>query len=121
VLIDDPFVRLPDGNTVEVTLEVQEERIQRELSPVPVSESPSSAKVTLTPASLRVVIAGPRSVVEKLRIEHLEARVNVAGLDPGNHRLAPQIEVRLLNGPDIEIVSVVPEEVGVHLSKPGSE
>ena len=119
VLIDDPFVRLPDGNTVEVTLEVQEERIQRELSPVPVSESPSSAKVTLTPASLKIVIAGPRSVVEKLRVEHLAARVIVDGLDPGDYRLAPQIEMRLPNGADIEIVSVVPEEVGVHLSKTG--
>ena len=121
VLIDDPFVRLTDGNAVEVTLEVQEERIQRELSPVPFSESPSSAKVMLTPASLKIVVAGPRSVVEKLRVEHLQARVNVDGLDPGDHRLAPQIEVRLPDGADVEIVSVVPEEVGARLSKPGSE
>jgi YbbR domain-containing protein len=121
VLIDDPFVRLPDGNTVEVTLEVQEERIQRELSPVPISKSPSSAEVTLTPASLTIVIAGPRSVVERLRPEHLQARVNVDGLDPGDHRLAPHIEVRLPDGVDIEIISVVPEEVRARLSKPGDK
>ena len=121
VLIDDPFVRLPEGNTVEVTLEVQEERIERELGPVPVSASPSSPKVTLTPASLTVVVGGPRSVVEKLRVEHLDARVNVEGLDPGSHPLAPQIEVRLQGAADIEIVNVVPEEVEARLSESGSE
>lgn len=121
VLVDDPFVRLPDGNTVEVTLEVREERVERELSPVPVSASPSSTKVTLTPASLTIVVAGPRSVVEKLRVEHLGARVRVDGLGAGNHKLAPQIEVRLAGGGDIEIVNIVPEEVGARVAKSESE
>jgi YbbR domain-containing protein len=117
VLIDDPFVRLMSVNSVGVTLEVEEEKIERELSAVPVGGSSSSAKVRFTPPSVKVVVAGPRSLIEKLRVEDVVARVNLDGLAPGDHKLALQVGFRSSDITGIEIIHVVPEEVRARLSE----
>ena len=120
VLIDDPFVRLPEGNTVEVTLEVQEEKIERELVGVAVLSS-SSADVEFTPAAVDVAVSGPRSVVENLRVEDLLAVANLDGLAPGEHVLPVAVGLRDSDLGQVEIVRVAPEEVEVRSSNSGSE
>jgi YbbR domain-containing protein len=111
VMLDDPYARLVDARGVEVTLDVREERVSRELPGVAVRPDPPSETATFTPESVTVSIEGPRSVVEQLVAEDLEARANLDGLEPGVHQLAPEIVLLREEITDVEIVATEPAEV----------
>jgi len=117
VLIDDPFVRPRGVNSVEVTLLVQEESIERTLRDVPLSASPALPNASLATDSVEVVISGPRSMVEDVRVEDLDARVTIQDLAPGTHDLAPQVELKGSPVSGIEILRVVPERVRVRIDR----
>ncbi len=117
VLIDDPFVRPIDGNEIEVTLEVEEEKIEKELAGVPISVDPGSVSVKLTPDSIKVLVAGPRSLVEKLRVEEVEAIVRLGSLGPGNHEISPEVALRRPDSETIEILAIVPDKVRARVTR----
>ena len=52
----DPLVRLDRDTTVEITLQVGEERLLREVSGVVVAGEPESSSVRLEPQTLRVTL-----------------------------------------------------------------
>jgi len=111
VMLEDPYARLVDVRGVEVTLDVREERIGREMTGVVLRGQPASVKVSFTPSSVTARIEGPRSVVEQLRAQDLEARVTLEGLSAGVHRLPPQIVFLREGISGIEILATEPDEV----------
>ena len=110
----DPLVRLEQESSVDLTLDVREVRLRKELAGVTVKPQPDGVDADLDPKTVWVLVEGPRSIVEQLRAEDLEAEVRLDGVAAGSHRVAAV--VRVLR-PDelaaIHIISVKPEEIEV--------
>jgi YbbR domain-containing protein len=119
VMLEDPYVRPVDGRGIEVTLDVREVRIRKRLNRVPLASYPPSVPVKLTPTTVRIEIEGPKSLVEQIRDEDMEARVGVEGLEAGTHRLTPQPTFLQEEHAGIEVISVEPAEVRVRVLPPG--
>ena len=118
VMLEDPYVRPVDGRGVEVTLDVREEKIRKRLNRVPLTSYPTSVNTRLTPTTVRVEIEGPRSLVEQVREEDMEARVSVEGLEAGTHRLSPEPTFLRAEHSAIETISVEPGEIRVRVLPP---
>lgn len=110
----DPLVRLDQESSVDVTLDVREVRLRKELAGVIVKAQPDGVDADVDPETVRVVVDGPKSLVEQLRGEDLEAELRLDGLPAGRHDVVPVVHVL---DPDahaaIQFISVKPEEVGV--------
>lgn len=110
----DPLVRLERETSVDLTLDVREVRLRKELAGVAVVSRPAAVDADLDPETVEVLIDGPKSLVEQLRAEDLQAEVRLDGVAAGDHRIVPLVHV--LN-PDelaaIHIISVKPEDIGV--------
>jgi YbbR domain-containing protein len=115
IMLDDPYVRPVEGRGVEVTLDVREETIRKRLDRVPLASYPSSVKTKLTPSSVQVEIEGPRSLVELVREEDMEARVSVESRQAGVHRLSPELKFHREELSAIEVLSFEPAEVQVRV------
>ena len=115
VMLEDPYVRPTSAPGVEVTLEVREVQIGKRLSDVNLTIHPTSVKTKLTPPAVRVRVEGPKSLVEVMTAEDVEARIEVEGLEPGAHRLAPAISFRRPELSVVAVVSVEPERVHVQI------
>ena len=111
-----PLVRLESGTSIELTLDVREVRLRKELSEIEVLTRPEAVSASLEPKSVRVVVEGPRSMIEQLRAEDLEVEVRLDGLGPGRHKVVPIVHVVR---PDelaaVHIVSVTPDELAVQV------
>ncbi len=111
-----PLVRLESGTSIELTLDVREVRLRKELSEIEVLTRPEAVSASLEPKSVRVVVEGPRSMIEQLRAEDLEVEVRLDGLGPGRHKVVPIVHVIR---PDelaaVHIVSVTPDEFAVQV------
>ena len=111
-----PLVRLESGTSIELTLDVREVRLRKELSEIEVLTRPEAVSASLEPKSVRVVVEGPRSMIEQLRAEDLEVEVRLDGLGPGRHKVVPIVHVIR---PDelaaVHIVSVTPDELAVQV------
>jgi YbbR domain-containing protein len=121
VMLEDPYVRPLDGRGVEVTLDVREERIRKRLNRVPLVSYPVSVSTRLTPTTVRVEVEGPRSLIEQIQEEDMEARVRVEGLDAGTHRLPPEPTFLRQEHSAIEVISVEPAEIRVRILPPEQE
>ncbi len=111
-----PLVRLESGTSIELTLDVREVRLRKELSEIEVMTRPEAVRASLEPKSVRVVVEGPRSMIEQLRAEDLEVEVRLDGLGPGRHKVVPIVHVIR---PDVfaamHIVSVTPNELAAQV------
>jgi YbbR domain-containing protein len=121
VMLDDPYVRPVDAKGVEVTLDVREVSVRKKLADIPVVSQPTSVETRLTPSVVRVEIEGPRSLVEQVRVEDMEARVRVADLGPGNHRLPPEVEFLREELSVIVVLSAEPSQIRVRVLPPEQE
>ena len=112
----DPLVRLESGTSIELTLDVREVRLRKEISGIEVTTRPEAVSASLEPNSVRVVVEGPRSMIEQLRAEDLEVEVRLDGLGAGRHQVVPIVHVIR---PDelaaVHIVSVTPNELAVQV------
>ena len=112
----DPLVRLARDTSVELTLNISEERIEKVIADVEVNSQPPGVQVELQPDLVQVLVEGPKSLVDALGVEDLAAELRVDGIATGLHRLVPIVRVL---GPDemgtIRIVSVDPEEIEVRV------
>lgn len=115
VRIEDPYVRLEDTSTVELTLDVREERVRKQFSGATLSSQPPTVKTRIRPASLKVLVEGPRSVMESVRVEDMSVWVEVGHLEPGNHRVTPKIRFSRRDLDSLEVLSVDPKEVQVRV------
>ncbi len=108
----DPLMRLEGLTSVELTLDVREERARSELSGVPMRVEPPGVRVRLDPDTILVVAEGPKSLIESLSAEDLEAVVYLEGLEAGRHDVVPIVRVRR---PEdlalVRVLSVHPEEI----------
>ncbi|HSF19854.1 MAG TPA: CdaR family protein [Vicinamibacteria bacterium] len=111
----DPLVRLDRDTTVEITLQVGEERLRREVSGIVVAGDPESSSVRLEPQTLRVTLEGPRSLVEALSAEDLVATVPLDGLSSGRHNVAPLVRLRSVYVTQVEVIGIKPEEITVRI------
>jgi YbbR domain-containing protein len=118
VMLEDPYVRPVDGRGVEVRLDVREESARKRLNSVPLASFPPSVKTELAPTSVRVEIEGPRSLIEQIREEDMEVRVNVEGLEAGLHRLSPEPAFLREELSVIAVLSIVPEQIRVRVLPP---
>lgn len=111
-----PLVRLASGTSIELTLDVREVQLRKELSEIEVITRPEAVSASLEPKSVRVVVEGPRSVIEQLGAEDLEIEVRLDGLGAGRHKVMPIVHVIR---PDelaaVHIVSVTPDELTVQV------
>jgi YbbR domain-containing protein len=110
----DPLVRLHGESSVNLTLDVREVRLRKELPGVSVRPKPDEVEANVDPETVRVLVEGPRSLVEQLQPADLEAEVRLDGTAAGSHRVVPVVRV---TSPDehaaIHIISVSPEEIAV--------
>ena len=111
-----PLVRLESGTSIELTLDVREVQLRKELAEIEVMARPEAVSAILEPKSVRVVVEGPRSMIEQLRAEDLEVEVRLDGLAAGRHKVVPIVHVIR---PDelaaVHIVSVSPDELAVQV------
>lgn len=112
----DPLVRLRGDTTVDLTLNVREVHVRKELSGVIVNSQPPGMNAAMDPKTIRVAVEGPKSLIEQLSAEELVAEVLLEGLTPGSHRVVPVVRVIGPNEPtELLIVSVVPEDIQVEV------
>ncbi len=112
----DPLVRLRGDTSVELTLDVREVRLRKELSGVVVKSQPQRVNAAMDPDTIRVLVEGPKSLVEQLTAEEIEAEVQLEGLLPGSHRVVPV--VRIVGRHELagfHVISVNPEHIQVEL------
>ncbi len=115
VMLEDPYVRPTSARGVEVTLEVREERTGKRLSDVKLTSYPTTVKTKLTPLAVRVRIEGPKSLIGIVSSEDLAARIDVDELEPGTHRLTPEISFSRPELSALAVVSIEPEQVRVQI------
>lgn len=111
----DPFVRLAGESTVELTIDIREQRLRREFSSVALKIKPPDAKARLSPSRVRVVLDGPKSVLSVLTEDEIEAAVDLEGLSPGRHSIAPAVAISSPEAAQISVVAVKPDEVVVRI------
>lgn len=112
----DPLVRLESAPRVDLTLDVREVRIRRELTGVPIVVVPALASTELEPQELTVLVEGPKSLVEQLGDNVLAAEARVDGLTSGTHPIVPVVHVTPAGAfSALHIVSVSPGEVTVRI------
>lgn len=112
----DPLIRLVGDTSVELSLDVREVRLRKELAGVTVSTMPDGVSAAISPDSVRILVEGPRSVVSELQSESFSAEVRIDGLARGEHRLVPIVRVPEGAGfAALHIVSVSPEEIDVRV------
>lgn len=112
----DPLVRLRGDTKVELTLIVREVRLRRELAGVVVKPLPQRVDAAMDPKTLRVVVEGPKSLVEQLSANELEAEVLLEGLSSGRHRVVPI--VRLIGRDELtelRIISTQPADIQIEI------
>ena len=90
----DPLVRLRNATTVQLTLDIQEETLRREIEGVAFFHNPEPDRVNLQPETVTVVIEGPRSIVERVQAEDFEALIELAGLEAGEHAVVPLVRIK---------------------------
>lgn len=111
----DPLVRVERELTVGLAFDIHEERLRRELTGVTVKSLPAERPARLAPDAVKVRIEGPKSLVEGLRAEDLEAQVAIGNLSPGRHSVAPRVVVSSPEASSIQILSIEPQEIRVQL------
>ncbi|MBN2537472.1 hypothetical protein JXB37_04245 [candidate division WOR-3 bacterium] len=79
--------------TVRVVVEVEKEAARIFLGVRVVPAAPESRDVTVEPDVAQIVVAGPASRLDDLKPEQVRARVETAGLEPGEHRFAADISL----------------------------
>jgi YbbR domain-containing protein len=111
----DPLVRLERETTVELTLDVREERMRREFAKVAVRAAPEETKARLSPTTVRVVVEGPKSLVALLSAEDIDVGVLLDGLAAGRHSVAPEVKLPGDESSDLHVISVKPEQIVVRV------
>jgi YbbR-like protein len=107
--LEDPLLRILGSSAVRVTVEIREQEETRTFESVAIAVRGGEAIVR--PASVRIVVAGPESLVEKLEPGRFRPYVDLSGVTvPGR----AQVTVEILPGQTgLRVESVEPREVQV--------
>ena len=112
----DPLVRLRNATSVQLTLDIQEETLRREIPGVVFSNTPEPEVARLSPDNVTVLIEGPKSIVERVQAEDLEALIELAGLATGEHSLVPMVRVKRPELLPMRILEVNPATVNANIA-----
>ncbi|MEW6368509.1 MAG: CdaR family protein [Acidobacteriota bacterium] len=112
VRVGDPSCQLVGDATVRIDIAVVEKQEARVLEGVVVEAFPP-APAAIFPAHVVARVQGPRSRVRALDPKRVRALVDVAGLSPGPHTVAPRIVFDSIDDDTIKVLSVEPEKVRV--------
>jgi YbbR domain-containing protein len=107
-----PLTLVPDQ--VEIVVVIDEEEIRRQFDQVEVRAKDFKGAYTVSPHSVSIRLSGPKSVVEKLRLNSENVYLNLAGLTAGEHSVA----VLLNLPPEVKVLEQKPQRFRVRISKP---
>ncbi len=95
------------ASRVAVQLRIEEVPVNREFKGVGVQVLGTNLESTVVPRTVRVVVRGPKPLLESLKLDADVAHIDAAGRGVGEHRMKPAIDL-----PDgVELVSMEPAEV----------
>ncbi|HVN88087.1 MAG TPA: CdaR family protein [Candidatus Binatia bacterium] len=97
---------------VAVKVQIDEIEIERELRHVPVVVR-GTHHASLDPSNLRVVVRGPKHVVESLELSHGEVYIDAANAAPGRYQRTPTVELP----PGVELLRLEPAELQMRVLK----
>ncbi|MBC8098316.1 MAG: hypothetical protein H7Y11_02635 [Armatimonadetes bacterium] len=102
------------GQMIEVSIGIEAREEIRQLDDIAIEVVGAAAGVTLqpSPATVTVLVRGPRAVVGRLTPANLRVTVDVQGLTPGAYDLLPSPSANLADIPP-ENISVLPATVRV--------
>lgn len=121
-LPDDDFVILSGESMISVEIEISEQLITLPLENIEISAIglADGFEATITPEIISVVLNGPISLLDGVTVEDVQAVIDLNGLEPDTHDIAPRISV---NGQIVstENVTILPQRVTVILTAPVPE
>jgi YbbR domain-containing protein len=114
--VADPSVRLRTPQTATVTVQIGPGSSRTTLTNVAiaVTNADERLRVRVLPVAVSISLKGTREAMQTLSAENVQARIDAAGLAPGEHT----VEVKAQAGAGITIESVVPHHVRVRISQP---
>jgi hypothetical protein len=74
---------------------------------VPVIVRNSEHRTEIKPASVKITLRGPHSVIESLELGHGAVYIDAADLAPGSYQLAPSVDLPV----EVELVKWEPRAV----------
>jgi YbbR domain-containing protein len=114
--LDDPLLRVLGSPRVRATVRIREEEGERAVDGVPVEVHGGEA--SLRPASVRVVVTGPASLLRTLTNADLHASVDLAAAPPSD---SPAVTVDLAPGhAGLRVKEVSPASVTVRANRGGA-
>jgi YbbR domain-containing protein len=112
--LDDPLLRVLGSPRVRATVGIREEEGERAVEGVPIEVHGGEA--ALRPASVRVVVTGPASLLRTLTPADLHASVDLAAGPPGE---GPAVTVDLAPGhAGLHVKEISPASVTVRVPRP---
>lgn len=113
----DPACRLVEDTTSQLDITIVEKEGTRVIEGVVVELAPGSPAASFSPQRVRVEVQGAASRLRLLSSHEMRARVDVSGLSPGAHVVAPQIVFSSQSEQAFRVLSVDPE--GIRVGVPG--
>jgi YbbR domain-containing protein len=108
-----PLSIVPDQ--VEVVVTIEEEQASRAFERIEVHAKDFKGVYNITPQSVYVRVAGPKSAIEKLKLTSDEVYLNLKGLPAGEH----QVPLELNLPGDVQVLEQKPQRFRVRIIKPG--
>lgn len=109
-----PLTISPDQ--VEVAVNVEEQQIVRDFERVEVQAKNFKGAYTVSPQSVKLRLAGPKSIVEKLDLTAENAYLDLHGRSAGDHNL----ELSFNLPSEVRVIEQRPQRVRVRIVKPAA-
>ncbi|MGN6717372.1 MAG: CdaR family protein [Candidatus Binatia bacterium] len=109
-----PLTLSPDQ--VDVVINVEEQQVVREFDRVEVQAKDFKGAYTISPQWVKLRLAGPKTVVEKLDLTADNVFLDLHGMSAGDHN----VELSFHLPPEIRVVEQRPQRVRVRIVKPAA-
>jgi YbbR domain-containing protein len=101
---------------VEVAVNIEEQQIVREFDRIEVQAKDFKGAYTISPQWVKLRLAGPKSLVEKLNLTAENVYLDLHGMSAGDHN----VELSFNLPPEIKVVEQRPQRVRVRIIKPAA-
>lgn len=114
--VADPSVRLRAAQTATVTVQIAPGSSTKTLTGVPIAfiNADERLRARLLTPSVTIGLKGTREAIQSLADDAVQARVDLAGLTPGDHTVDVKVQARQ----GLSVESVVPRTVRVRITQP---
>jgi len=109
-----PLTLSPDQ--VEVAVNIEEQHVIREFDRVPVQAKDFKGAYTVSPQSVNLRLAGPKTVIEKLDLTAENVYLDLHRMSAGDHN----VELSFNLPSEIRVVEQRPQRVRVRIVKPAA-